>query len=451
VIVDFSLTPVKNEAGAVVFLVPEGRDITERKEAENERQRLEDELRRQLGEKAFLAELGAILASSLDHEERLLDAGQLLVNFMGDFCSVYLIEEDAVRRLKVLAALPENRWIAENLSQYPLDPQSLEPVWSILKFCKPQLIPYVPEQELTKTAQDDAQLRLFRAMNPRSILGVPLLARDRLLGALVLVSSRAERSYSDHDVELAMEVARRSAVYVDNARLYRDAQEATRARDEVLGIVAHDLRNPIHSIELSAAILRARLEPGCQGRVEDKVESILASAERAHRLIRDLLDVSRVVDGQLTLTKEPIALQELLRETLREHEVLVREASLRLQVDIPTFLPTVFVDRDRLLQVFDNLFSNAIKFTAAPGMISVGAAEHADEVLFWVRDTGAGISQENLPHLFNRFWQGRRGDRRGAGLGLSIAKAVVEAHGGRIWVESTVGIGSSFYVALPVA
>jgi signal transduction histidine kinase len=141
----------------------------------------------------------------------------------------------------------------------------------------------------------------------------------------------------------------------------------------------------------------------------------------------------------------------LLDEVLETARAAASKLDLRLRVDVAEQLPDLFADRDRLLQVLDNLIGNAIKFTAPGGNIVVGAAPRASEVLFRITDTGAGIPQEQLAHLFDRFWQAEKADRRGAGLGLPIVKGIIEAHGGRIWVESQIGRGTTFYFTVPIA
>ena len=160
-----------------------------------------------------------------------------------------------------------------------------------------------------------------------------------------------------------------------------------------------------------------------------------------NRLIQDLLDVALMESGQLTIERARLSARELIVAAVDMQRPLASSSSLELRVDVDRDVPDVWGDRDRLLQVFENLIGNAIKFTKAGGRITVGAASRDHEVVFWVADTGGGIAAENLPHVFDRFWQATRAGRQGAGLGLPITKGIVEAHGGRIWVESTLGPG----------
>jgi signal transduction histidine kinase len=169
------------------------------------------------------------------------------------------------------------------------------------------------------------------------------------------------------------------------------------------------------------------------------------------RLIQDLLDVAVAESGQLTVERAQLAARDLVVGAVDMQRPLASSASLELRVDLDHELPDIWGDRDRLLQVFENLIGNAIKFTNAGGSITVGAAPRDHEVVFRVADTGSGIAPENLPRVFDRFWQASRTGRIGAGLGLQIAKGIVEAHGGRIWVESAAGSGSTFFFTIPTA
>jgi signal transduction histidine kinase len=283
-------------------------------------------------------------------------------------------------------------------------------------------------------------------------MGLPLLAHGRLLGVLLLVSSDPRCRYEPEDLRLGEELAHRAALAVDNARLYRAAQQAIAARDEVLGIVAHDLRNPLNAVGLSAVALRRTVPENGPGRTARKTaESIERCIGQANRLIEDLLDVARIEKQGLHLERGRVAPGELMAEAAPLFTAAASKASLELQTELPEALPLVMADRDRILQVFSNLLGNAVKFTPPGGRIRVGAERHDSEVCFSVADTGQGIAPKHLTRLFDRFWQERPTDRRGAGLGLYIAKGIVEAHGGRIWVESTLGQGTTFFFTLPVA
>jgi signal transduction histidine kinase len=238
-------------------------------------------------------------------------------------------------------------------------------------------------------------------------------------------------------------------VAIENASLYRASVEAIQLRDQVLGIVAHDLRNPLGSVLMHTDLLRRQGAP--ESRSPKSVEAIERAATRMSRLIQDLLDVSRMEAGHLSIEKASLPAAQVVADAVVAQRELAASASLELGLDVAAGLSDVSADRDRLLQVFANLIANAVKFTELGGRVTVGAAQGDGEVLFRVADTGPGIAAQDLPRLFERFWQARQTDRRGAGLGLAIAKGIVEAHGGRIWVESTPGRGSTFFFTIPTA
>jgi signal transduction histidine kinase len=242
-------------------------------------------------------------------------------------------------------------------------------------------------------------------------------------------------------------MARRAALALDHARLYEEARQATRSRDEVLAIVSHDLRNPLNVIGMVSQVLRETLA-GDPVAVKH-LDAVGRAADAMGRLILDLLDVSRLEAGGLALSPAPVAPGMLVREAARDLGPLAAERTLALEHDVADGLPPVRADFERVSQVFSNLVGNALKFTPAGGRITLGAQPGDEGVVFRVEDTGSGIDPEHLPHLFDRFWQAHRTRRGGAGLGLAIAKGIVEAHGGRIRVRSEPGRGSTFYFTLP--
>jgi len=227
------------------------------------------------------------------------------------------------------------------------------------------------------------------------------------------------------------------------------AEQALRTRDEVLAVVSHDLRNPLSVIDMCAASLSDKLPPDDAG-ARNLLLTIESSTAWMNRLIEDLLDVARMEAGGLALERHAHDLVRVISEATVMLEPLITEKSLTLREDLPEYLPRATVDARRIVQVLENLVSNAVKHTASGGEIHIRAAAADGEVQVAVRDTGSGIPPENLPHLFDRFWQARGARRGGAGLGLAIAKGIIEAHGGRIWVESEVGVGSTFAFALPL-
>jgi PAS domain S-box-containing protein len=425
----------KLQVGDKTLLTVALRDVTERKRIEKEQQ--------------FLTEAGAVLASSLDYEQTLATVAQLVVRDFADWCMVEIMEEHQnLRRLKVVSADPTNAALCKYLEEMPLDrdrPYVVRPVIETKQFL---LIEHVSSEHLESVAQGPEHLQALRAVSPRSLLALPLLRHGQLLGAIVFISSTPSHVYGPGDLRLAEALADRAAMAIENARLYRASVHATQLRDQVLGVVAHDLRNPLSTILTQVwALKRGPLE--LELRSHKPMEVIERAAKRMNRLIQDLLDVALMEAEQLTIERAQLSAGGLIVEAVEMQRPLASSSSLELRVEVDPDVPDVLGDRDRLLQVFENLIGNAIKFTKAGGRITVGAASRDDEVVFWVGDTGCGIASENLPRVFDRFWQATRAGRQGAGLGLTITKGIVEAHGGRIWVESKAGRGATFFFAIP--
>jgi signal transduction histidine kinase len=243
----------------------------------------------------------------------------------------------------------------------------------------------------------------------------------------------------------AIRVARAEAA---SAKALRDAQEAAQARDEMLAIVSHDLRGPLSAIAIASESMVD--EDSRDARVR-MAGAIRRGVDRAEKLIRDLLEVSRIEAGRLEVMARPVEVAALVGQAVRDHDLITREAGLRLETAVADGCGKVNADRDRIAQVFGNLISNAIKYAKNGGGITIEASIAGDTVAIAVVDRGPGIAPESLPHLFDRYWQGRKQRRGSAGLGLAIAKGIVEAHGGSIGVASAPGEGARFTFSLPRA
>jgi len=287
---------------------------------------------------------------------------------------------------------------------------------------------------------------------------IPLKLETGILGNLVLLPDSGGTRFSESEVayatalgDLVTAALGRVLVIEREQRARGEAEEAVRYRDQMLRVVSHDLRNPLHTIGMVANLLSA---PSI--RDEDRahhLQIVTRTVERMNRLIHDLLDAARVQSGHaLAVRPAPVVTRELLAEMDEQLGPQAQDKNIRLEINADSAPAAMFADRDRLLQVFSNLIGNAIKFTGEGGRITVSAtSEGDDDVCFSVSDTGSGIPEENLPHLFEPFWQARDRATLGTGLGLSIARGIVEAHGGEISVESAPGVGTTFSFTIPRA
>jgi len=429
--------PILDRAGHPIYLLGISEDITERSQIEKEQR--------------FLAEATVALSASLDYEQTLASVTRLAVQHVADWCAVDVVDEHGrLKRLSIASADPTKAALHAVLKQTPLSRDRPDIVRSVIEGGRPVVVEHVTRGFLESVAQGPEHLQALLATGITSLMAVPLEMRGQILGVLMFGSSTPSHVYGQDDLRLANALADRAAVAIENARLYRASVRASQLRDQVLGVVAHDLRNPLSAILLQVGALR-RYGPEPERRSQKPREVIHGAATRMNRLIQDLLDVALMESGQLTIQPARQSARELIVDAMEMQTPLAASSSLELRIDVDRDVPEVWGDRDRLLQVFENLIGNAVKFTKAGGCITAGAASGNREVVFWVADTGNGIASEDLPRVFDRFWQATRAGRQGAGLGLPITKGIVEAHGGRIWVESTPGLGTTFSFTIPKA
>jgi len=401
----------------------------------------------------LLADASDALVRTLDVEATLRVIVELVVPGLADLCIIDLVTTQGSLERVAVHREPARQREADGIWRFsPRREHAEHPTIRAIETGEAQLIPFLDDEKIERVSVNDEHADYIRKLGTRSMMIVPLAARGRTLGAITFASMERARTYNEGDLELAVALAERAAFAVDNARLFADAQRAIRTREDLLAVVSHDLRNPLSSILTSAALIARRAPTGEAGaRTRKHTEIIQRSVERMDRLIGDLLDLASIEAGALSIDRRVHEAAPLLREALEAQGPIARERSIELLLDPVDPHLLVNCDRDRVLQVLTNLIGNAIKFTKPAGSIVLGVDLARGNVCFFVRDTGPGIAAEELPHIFDRFWQARRRARSGVGLGLSIAKGIVDAHGGRIWVESTVDVGSVFYFTLPSA
>lgn len=404
----------------------------------------------------FLANASAILEGSLEYRETLANVVRLVVPRIADYAGIALLDDDGSLTWGYSAHCdPAKDPLVGRLRAF--QPQlSLEnnPTATALRSGETQMIQVVDDAFLRTIAREDTHLSLLRQLAPTSFIIVPLAARGQFLGSLVLATTKdSNRRYTNRDVAIANEVGRRVGLAVDRALLFRAAEEAGRAREQMVAVVSHDLKNPLATIEMAVSFLLEEMVPNdaAHEREREQLLAIHRSATHMYRLIHDLLDVTAIEAGQLAVTRVPVSVDALVTDALELLRPLaVAKRIALIAVPSPT-LPSVVADRERILQVFSNLGGNAVKFTRTDGQVEIRVV-HRDAVMaFEVRDTGPGIASDELPHVFDRFWQSRKTARGGVGLGLAIAKGIVEAHGGSINVTSEPGHGSCFAFTLPIA
>jgi len=406
----------------------------------------------------LLSAASALLGRSLNYNANIEAVARLLVPALADWCMIDMLattEPQIIRIASTLLVPSENA--KETFSHpvvqtFPTGPNFAHGIPYVVRTNQSEMLTDAANAGWMPEALGIEIPSCLSALGARSYMCVPLKGRSGVLGAITLICNGSGRRYTNADLELAEKFAWRAAAAIDNARLYEEAQNAIRVRDDLLGIVSHDLRNPLCLIILHAASLLKKPElAGVGASARKQLEGIRRSAERMTRLIQDLLDSASIDAGHVSVEPQNVAIKPLVDEVIETFEPLAAGKPLRLEVKIAGDIPAVFADPVRLLQVLTNLMSNAVKFTPAGGCVCVCAERQGEYVKFTVGDTGPGIPEAELPHLFDRFWQARRTAGLGTGLGLFISKGLVETQGGRLWVESVMGRGTKFSFTLPVA
>lgn len=434
------------------------RDVTDRKRADQEREALlerEQQARSaaEMGERrsAFLAQASDVLDQSLDYQTTLRTMARLAVSSLADICIVDVVGEDGrVSRLEVAATDPVVERTAARLRGLRLGGERPFLTQRSLATGAPELLVDITPAQLAAYGHDETHLAVLQELAPVSMLAVPLVARGRTLGAIALLLTQPDRRFDEADVALAEELARRAGQAVDNARLYGLAQRAIQGRDQVLSVVSHDLRNPLSAVAMCASTLLDD-EPPTRDQARELAETIQSSVRWMQRIIQDLLDVSSIEAGRLSLHREDVPVRMIVQDAVTLLDPLASERSLSLRVSVESDLTTVYADAQRVVQVLSNLVGNSCQYTDAGGMVTLRAARHEEGVEFSVTDTGVGIPEADQPRVFDRFFHATPGGRRhGHGLGLAIARGIVEAHGGRIRLESAPGEGTTVAFTLPV-
>jgi PAS domain S-box-containing protein len=461
--VGWTASPSVPEAVLYVF----ARDITAHKRSEEERvQLVREQLARTSAESAerraaFLAEVSSALAASFDYRSTLARVARMAVPFLADGCVVDVAEEDeGVIRLEVALADPAKHGVAAQLKAAAPGPRSTSPVAKALRSGEPILIPEVRPGEFEPLAENADHRQALEALAPRSLMIAPIVARGRALGALTFVAAESNRRFGRSDLGLAEDVARRAALAVENARLYKASQEArqaaeaaNRAKDEFLATLSHELRTPLSPILGWVRLLRSGdLDEAASAR---GLEVIERNVRAQTQLIEDLLDVSRIITGKLRLEVRPMDLVSVVEAGIEAVRPAADAKGIRIEARLDPLASAMVGDPDRLQQVVWNLVSNAVKFTPKDGRVEVELSGVNAHARIRVRDTGKGIRPTFLPHVFDRLRQADSTSTRahgGLGIGLAIVRHLVELHGGTVAAESEgEGKGATFTVELPIS
>lgn len=403
---------------------------------------------------AFLADVSRILAASLDYTVTLERVARIAIPTLGDYCMVSLTApHGAFRRMALAHVNVKKEGELQHLypRMVPENMPGMHPMITVLQSGSSTVYPEIFPQA-GASEQESSYLKTLHALGTQSVMIVPLVARERTLGVITFGTDESGRRYGQADLELAEELARRAALAVDNARLYSEAQEANRIKDEFLATVSHELRTPLTAILGWAQMLQA----GTLDEMTAKraLNSIERNAKSQAHLIEDLLDISRIITGKLRLDVRPVELPPVIEAAIDAVRPAADAKIIKLQKALDMKAGLVSGDPDRLQQVVWNLLSNAIKFTPRGGEVRISLQRVASQARISVSDTGQGIAPSFLPYMFDLFRQADSTITRkhgGLGLGLAIVRHVVEMHGGTVHADSPgEGKGATFTVSLPL-
>jgi signal transduction histidine kinase len=394
-----------------------------------------------------IVKVSQILNSTLDREPLLQIIIQSATELTGtESCSILLLDKKT-GELRFEAAMGGKR---DELKSIPVPLDRSVAGW-IVRHGQPLLIRDVRADPRFYRLVDEAI-----GFETRSILGVPLRLRQSVIGVMEVLNKLGGQDFTQDDIQIASTLASQAAIAIENARLlselkraYGDLAELDRLKSEFVAIASHELRTPLAVILGYAAFLRGEIG----GTAAEQLDIVLQSAMRLRSIIDDMVNLRHIETGEAQLEPEIFSLRELIEATLKEFSALAEAKHQALSASLDEGPLQIEADRQKIYLVLANLLSNAVKFAPEGGRIRVIAEQKGEEMWVAVLDTGVGIPQSKLHHIFDRFYQAEPSLTRhfeGMGLGLSIAKGMVELHRGRIWADSVEGLGSRFTFVIPV-
>lgn len=425
-------------AGELQYIVSSLRDISVRKSRES---KLE-----------FMVESAKILSLNLNFKQRLLEKAKLTVPNLADWCIIDVLDEN--NKLERVALVHDDEQkvslITTFEAMHPSDLARHDGVMHAIQNQQPLFVATLNDSTLVRANLSDEHLAGIRGLGIRSFMVVPIVSRGTGVGALTLAYAESGRNYDESDLEFFQEFCSHLSVVFDNARLFEEIETRDKSREIFLAALSHELRNPLAPIKSSLELLKLSDAPRD---IREELDIIEHQFDHMAHLLNDLLDVTRFTQDRISLSSRPIELRRLVERAQRATDALVRNADITLHFTYPSTSLSVVADETRLEQAVSNLLSNAVKFTPAGGSIWVDLERMSDDAVIRVRDNGAGIEENDLPNIFDMYYQGaNKGPvNSGLGIGLLLVQRIIVMHGGTVEAQSAGrGEGSEFTIRLPL-
>jgi signal transduction histidine kinase len=438
-----SAFPTIGEDGQVKGVIAVSQDVTRRFQLERQH--------------SYMARASKALMESLTTNDIARAIVDIAVPELADLCVLYLLDEKG--RLEPAASRakdgPSKDDFENSAYAYPLDPEAELGIYNVLNKNTYRYYPEVPDELLYSYTKDKTWVAKLRQIM-KSYIAVRLASRGKPLGVLVMVFTEGHRRYDDSYLATARDLATVASLAIENVKNRQNLEREKGVREEMLAIVSHDLKSPLAAVAASAEFL-TRISQGPQEQVKAHLvarsSKTIKNAElRMEHLINELLDASKIESGVFDVKPSESDLHGLFDQACAIFEPLAEQKGIELEVVVEPDLPKLKLDRERILQVVSNLIGNSLKFCPNGGRVIVNVRQRSNEwIEVAVSDNGPGIDGKAQPHLFDRYWQAQKGSRAGAGLGLYISKGIVEAHHGRIFVDSEPGRGSTFTFTIPTS
>lgn len=410
-----------------------------------ERQYIEGNLR-------YLAEASRILSSSLDLQTTLQAVAKLAVPHIADWCAIDLLGDSGKLQYSIVAHkdLKKVKWAKELRKQQPLDLEAKTGVAQVIRSGKPEMYPVITDEMLVAVSKSKEELQLARSLGFTSAMIVPVFAEKKPIGAITFVTAETRRHYNQADLHMAQELAVRASVAIEHARLYKGSQEAIGMRDDFISVASHELKTPVTSVKMFTQVLKKHSEQIGDAKAVSHLTKMDRQINKLTELIYDLLNVSKIQAGRMEFRVEKFDFDKAVKEVV---DVLQQSETKHKIIIKGTTQKKIMGDEERVGQVINNLISNAVKYSPKSDKVIVNLKAKDSSVVVAVKDFGIGMDKEHLNHIFERFYRVYDTTDKtfpGLGIGLYISSEIIKRHGGKMWVDSNIGKGSTFYFSIPV-